>query len=256
MDDPIRDAAKTLGLDKMLARARTRLPDHPDIRDLMPPDDLDLARAKATILTSAPAHSPPTRRMMEDQLVRLQIAMKGQPEIMLWHGLAISYLRRTTPHTDRALRLFFRIWDEEGVWMSENMNVRWLISTLQTFADHGRTPQERLAGTAGFLYGNLIKVYESEINSGYRRRKEIGQFKGAPVRGMFGFQPGNDILRNINSFTLAQADDAGNAGLALIRLMGHIKAGTTIFARTDDLTRDPGFPNGGNYLSWGETTGD
>lgn len=251
--DPVAEAAGALDLGLLLRRARARLPRQPDIRDLLPPDDVDLDRAKATILVSAPANFPAKRRNMADQLVRLQIALKGQPEILLWHALAISYLRRDTPHTDRARRLFFRIWDSETEFMLNALNARWLVSSLQSFADHGRSEAERLAGSAGFLYGNLIKVYESEINSAFRRRKEIGPFKGAPVKGLFGFQPGHDILRNINIFAMAQADaDGGPAGLALMRLMAHIRDGSTIFDRTDALIADPDFPSEGGYLSWGE----
>lgn len=253
MSDSIDDIAATLGLTRILRRSRGRMPHQPQARDVLPDPGIDLDAARARVLAGAPANHPPSRRDFADQLVRLQIALDGQPEIMLWHALAISYLRRDTPHTDKARALFFRIWDEHGDWMAAELSARWLISTLQTFADHGRTPEERLCGTAGFLYGNLVKAYESEINSAYRRRGQVGRFKGAPVRGMHGFQPGHDILLNINAFTIAQADGAGPAGAALLHLVARVKAGETIFARVDQMVREAGPGPETGYLSFGDT---
>lgn len=239
------------GLKGLARKAKYRFPHQPEQPDLMP--DLvsfnsDIARHKIiAVMEEQPVHS---RRKMEGQLLNLKSSYSGRPEILLWHSLAISYLRRKTPHTEKARALFFKIWDEQYEWLADNLNARWLISALQTFADHGRTPRETQCGAVGFMYGNLIKVYESEIASVFHQSEVIDRYKSGKIRGLFEFQPGDDILLNINTFAYAAARDAGPAGLALSRLLLIVKEGESIFSRTDAVT----LRNGGGRLSFTDST--
>jgi hypothetical protein len=120
--------------------------------------------------------------------------------------------------------------------MIEAINARWLVSALQTFHDHSDDCRERIAGVAGFLYGNLIKVYETEYSARQRRRDpEIRHFKNRSVPGLSGFTPGDDILININVIVLEAAKDGGLASRPLLALLEIIAASNTIFQRTDAL---------------------
>ncbi len=171
-------------------------------------------------------------------MLLLQRAFGGRPEILLWHALAISYLRRDTPYTKKAAELFFKIWDEQAEWMATNLNGRWLISALQTFADHGRNAEEIRCGSVGYVYGSLIKIYECEIASAYDRKPSTGPFRGGAVPGLFEFQPGDDILFNLNTLVAAQGEHAGPVGYALGSLMAQVKASQSVFERTDALATD------------------
>ncbi|MFN4098750.1 MAG: hypothetical protein ACK4GT_03130, partial [Pararhodobacter sp.] len=239
--------ARSIGLRNLALRAKYRFPHHPEQPDLLPdPDSFDSDSARHRILVALEQQPARSRHNMEDQLALLRNSFSDRPEILLWHALAISYLRRKTPHTEKAKALFFRIWDEQHLWLAENLNARWLISALQTFADHGRTPREVQCGAMGFMYGNLIKVYETEIASAYHHKEPVERYRGGKIRGLFAFQPGDDILVNINTFAYAAALEAGPAGIALSRLLSIVKQGESIFSRTDEITSR----NGRGHLSF------
>lgn len=248
------DFAISAGLADLVDKVRFRFPKQPEQNDLLPsPEQFDTSLAISR-LVAPPAHEPKgNRRLLEDQLLLLQKTFAGRPEILLWHSMAVSYLRRNTSHTDKAKQLFFKIWDEQGTWMASNLNGRWLISALQTFADHGRNGTERQCGSVGFVYGNLIKIYECEIASAYRRTETPLPFRSGSVPGLHKFQPGDDILFNLNTFVIACALDAGPAGIAMSGLMSNIKSASCLFSRTDELASQ----HGGEYHSFtGKRKGD
>lgn len=233
----IADYSRSIGLGKLVSRTKYRFPLQPEQPDLLPDlDNFDTNAALQKLTDPTKGSLPPSRRAMQDQLELIRCGLAGRPELLLWHALSISYLRRQTRHTEKAKAIFFRIWDEQGHWLAENLNARWLVSALQTFADHGRSPSEAKCGAVGFLYGNMIKIYEVEIASAYTRQETTGAYRPSEVCGLFEFQPGDDILVNINSHVFTAAIDAGGAGLALVRLLAIVKDGGTIFARTDSIT--------------------
>lgn len=227
------------GLAELVDKVRFRFPRQREHKDLMPVLRHFSTSEAIGRITAHPERSPPgNRRSMENQLLLLKQAHDGRPEILLWHALAISYLRRDTPHTTKARALFFKIWDEQPEWMAENLNGRWLISALQTFSDHGRNAEEVRCGSVGYVYGSLIKVYECEIASAYDRRESVGEFRGGAVPGMFEFQPGDDVLFNLNTFVVSHGLNAGPAGCALAGLLTQVKASRSVFHRTDALVTD------------------
>lgn len=123
--------AEGQGLREVVERTRFRFPKQAEQPDLMPdPDALDTDQAVRTLLSEKAPELTGSRRKMSNQLVILQRAFAGRPEILLIHALAISYLRRDTPHTQKARRIFFKLWNEQGEWLAANLNARWLISAL------------------------------------------------------------------------------------------------------------------------------
>lgn len=233
--------AEAFGLEHLLLRTKHRFPKQLEQPDLLPePAEWDIEAAMSRVIFGGDQRPEVTRRSLDDQVALLKWQFRGKPEILFWHALSISYLRRQTDHTDKARALFFRIWDEKADWMTNNLNGRWLISALQTFADHGRSHPEILCGAVGFMYGNLVKVYETEIASAYVRQEEVGKFRAGSLDGFFAFQPGDDILLNINTFALTAIEDAGPAALPLAKLLSLVRAGSTIFSRTDEIARRTG----------------
>ena len=241
--------AESQSLQGIWNRSQRRFPKHPEQPDLLT-DPTTFDSQVATLAPLALPSSEPSgnRRDMRDQFLILQRTFGGRPEILFWNALAISYLRRETPHTAKARSLFFKIWDEQPAFLCSALNGRWLISSLQTFADHGRFPEEINAGTTGFMYGNLIKIYEAEIASAYTRNPNVDRFRGGTVDGFFGFQPGDDILLNINTFAVQNASGAGPSGMALMKLLAIVKQSSSIFSRTDALAAHSDQP----YYSFGD----
>ena len=95
-----------------------------------------------------------------------------------------------------------------------------------------------MAGAAGFLYGNLIKVYETEHNTMRAKRVERtspASFKNKAVPELFGFAPGDDVLININAFVYGAAMQGGLASPPLLRLLEIVYQSKAIFSRIDSL---------------------
>lgn len=212
--------------------------------DLLPEPDAALAPLKHMVVETIDGPTDEARKDLSVQMVQLSQIFAGRSELELLHAACISYLRRATQQTAKARVLFHRIWAEEADFLLERLPARWLVSTLQTFYDHPATPGERTAGGVGFMYGNLIKVYETE-RAASRPRPPDSPYPYSPqlraVEGMGGFKPGDDVLANINVLAYDAALDGGPAGRVLLRLMEIVRDGDTIFRRTDELRHLPAF---------------
>ena len=235
----VAEIAVRLGLSELVHKIPFRFPRQTDQKDLLPdPTGFSTEDAIARIV-ARPMHEPRGgRRSMENQFLLLQAAFSGRAEILLWHAMAISYLRRDTPHSAKARALFFKIWDEQHEWLAETLNGRWLISALQTFADHARSPEEARCGGIGYVYGSLIKIYECEIASTPSKAVSTLPYISGSVPGLFEFQPGDDILFNLNTFVMAAGIGSGPGGVALSALLAKVKAGQSAFSRADELIGD------------------
>ena len=149
------------GLEALWVRTDTRVSASLQT-NLMPPVDTDL-RSLRTVLVKGSAQFPEGgREKMENQTKILEYRFQGLPQICYLLGLTISYLRRDTDHTDHARQLFHRLWAEEYPMLLAVLPTRWLISTFQTFMDHGLNENQRSIGTAAFFFCNLMKAYEAE----------------------------------------------------------------------------------------------
>lgn len=208
------------------------------VEDLLSEVSPKLLRILALQIVPAPEPISRTlrRQNIVDQHLILQKNFTGRSELLLLHALCISYLRRTTQLREKALFTFRMIWEFETDFLLENLTGRWIISALQTFHDHGLTEGEKLAGAAGFLYGNLIKIYETERNT--LNEKPIEKlsprnFKNKTVPEFRSFVPGDDVLININAFVYGTATRGGLARPSLMRLLEIVHQSRAIFSRID-----------------------
>ena len=85
----------------------------------------------------------------------------GQPQVLPLHAILIAILRRDDPPQE-ARNLFLRLWHDEGTRLTPLLTTRWLIAAATTFADHGDTVEQRLAGQGLSLLFDLIKLHDSE----------------------------------------------------------------------------------------------
>ncbi|MEM7241351.1 MAG: hypothetical protein AAF429_04120 [Pseudomonadota bacterium] len=198
------------------------------------------------------------RRQMEDQEVLLKFAFKGQPKILYLNALCISYLRRNTDHTDKALKLFRRIWAEKADVMLAFSNARWLISSLQTFADHPASESQRTTATAGFIFANTIKIYEAERNlndlspnEGYKRLRPEGA-KSVPGLDHIGVGR-SDIIPNTLAFLIEVARGDEISGSILLEFLSRVRENHSVFSRFDNerIKHDVNIPPFTNCWSFG-----
>ena len=133
-----------------------------------PPLDpgLDLAaRASAPL---GPPDGPPEPASFSDFTARArnlarEMARENPAARQLHHDLAccIMRLRRRAPDP-AAYPLFHRIWAEHGARLSQDLPIRWQVSSAQVFADHGTGVEERMLGAEIALLFGMIKLHESE----------------------------------------------------------------------------------------------
>lgn len=141
------------------SRARVASQNQPDIL----PDITEDLRPFSIRIVRPDGEWPQTGRgRIEDQAAMLKHRMSGLPESAFLLALAISYLRRDTPVTEKAKIIFHRLWEEEYEVLLGVLPARWLISSLQTYLDHGCTEAQRIIGASGYFYANMIKIYEGE----------------------------------------------------------------------------------------------
>lgn len=208
------------------------------VSDVLPPHTVDLEACLQTVLPSEATLPDASRQRMEDQVDILRYHLRGKTELAFLNALAISYLRRDTEFTEKARGLFHRIWDEQGPMLINELSTRWLISTLQTFMDHGKTEAQRQIGTTGYFYANILKIYEGE-----RALEGVEQSKFADARspqtknefrGLDRFSlGGTDLMLNTNALALEVAFSDDAAGLVLQEFLLRVKSAANVFTRLD-----------------------
>lgn len=234
---PSVDDVSFTGLPSLLQRVKARVQKQ-DTVDILPPVSVDLEKLAAERLPADVEMPKLDRWNIRNQSKILDYHFRGKSRLSHLNALVISYLRRDTPHTAKARALFQRIWREQGVILVNELSTRWLISTLQTFLDHGENEAQRMIGTAGYFYGNMLKIYEGE-----RALEGMEQNASYPnvtpqtknhFRGLDRYNVGGtDLMLNTNALALelAQRDDV--AGLVLQEFLLRVKSGESVFSRHD-----------------------
>ncbi len=221
----------------LLKRALGRFPVQ-DVEDLLPPVDCDLFSLWNQRLPDDVACPDVSRASMNDQSSILDYHFRGKSSLAKLNALAISYLRRNTLHTDKARSLFLRIWKECGAFILNELSSRWLISTLQTFFDHGENESQRIVGGCGYFYANLIKIYEGE--RAIEGLDQDGVLAGTQPRTPNKFRGldryaigGTDLLLNANALILDISLMDNASGMVLQEFLLRVKNSGNVFTRFD-----------------------
>lgn len=153
------------GAEALIALWQTRrMPMRMDAAEALPLQ-ADLA-ALARQVVPAPKPLPPRASAHARKRQLLLAEHEGHSELALLNALCIAHLRRRSFPAEAPL-LFYRIWEEQGEMLRQALSTRWLISSIITFADHGRTEPQRRLGTSLNVLFSLMKLYEYErLHSG------------------------------------------------------------------------------------------
>ena len=208
------------------------------VEDILPPITVDLNGLAKERLPSEVAMPDLQRADIRNQSIILNYHLRGKSGLNHLNALVISYLRRDTPYTEKARTLFHRIWREQGLVLVNELSTRWLISTLQTFLDHGENEAQRSIGIVGFFYGNMMKIYEGERaiegleqNGSYSNLEP--QTKNS-FRGLDRYSVGGtDLMLNTNALALEIALRDEVAGLVLQEFLLRVKISGNVFSRHD-----------------------
>ncbi|MCT4553374.1 MAG: glycosyltransferase family 2 protein [Pelagimonas sp.] len=132
--------------------------------EALPPVDTDLAALSARIVQSPdidPDYAPPFRSGFHRKCHDLRRELTGKSEAHFLHALTVSHLRKreVPPH---APALFQRLWAEQGAHLMQQLDLRWQVSAITTFGDHGVTATQRSVGLALNALFGMMKLYETE----------------------------------------------------------------------------------------------
>ncbi|MDX2416573.1 MAG: hypothetical protein QNK19_03835 [Xanthomonadales bacterium] len=235
-------------------RVKNRI-DHHSVDDILPDEDVDLYKLAIEYLPKEAELPDLPRSDMKNQYKILEYHLRGKSKLAHLNALTISYLRRDSQYTNKARVLFHRIWRELGVLLINELSTRWLISTLQTFLDHGANESQRKVGVAGYFYGNLMKIYEGEraiegLEQDGTYEQPDPQTK-SKFRGLDRYQVGNsDLLLNTNALALEISLEDPTAGIVLQEVLLRVKSSGNVFTRHDMTRKEMGIDVPGFEDTW------
>ncbi|WP_299350098.1 hypothetical protein [uncultured Shimia sp.] len=85
----------------------------------------------------------------------------GNTELAYLNAMLIANLRKKDGPT-QAAPLFLRLWQEQHEHLIDALDMRWKVSSIMTFADHGATDVQRQVGQALRMLFGMMKLYEFE----------------------------------------------------------------------------------------------
>lgn len=132
--------------------------------EALPPYDTPLTELATQIVTDPdvdPAEAPPFRSSYHRKRHALRRELTGRSELVFLNALLIAHLRKRD-FPSHAPALFQRLWTEQGEALLEQLDPRWLVSSVTTFGDHGLSLVQRSVGLALSTLFGTMKLYESE----------------------------------------------------------------------------------------------
>lgn len=100
-------------------------------------------------------------RDIQQHLSNLRTEFAGRSELLYHHARMIVLIRR-----DYKVRQNFKefefLWEQEMEYLLREMNLRWLVSAADTFADHAKEPLVRALTLNVSILFNTIKMQETE----------------------------------------------------------------------------------------------
>ncbi len=208
--------------------------------ETLPPLDADLTALRDQVVPETATQKHPADPNTSWARKRRQIAEEfvGNSHLAFLNAQLISNLRKRSFPT-QAPALFRRLWAEESAHLIPALSLRWQVSSLQTFADHGNTPAQREAGQALRMLFGVMKLYEFERSfSGYSPDQDFGFGKRKRARLPLDMEPfalkngGLDINLLAPVWELAVADPVmAPLADALMQELNHEGGG--VFRRID-----------------------
>lgn len=205
----------------------------------------DLAALKARIIDAgAPVQTRGASKALDQHLQNLWREFSGQSEILFYHAELIVLIRRG--HDVAATyRKFRQLWLEEGAFLRAHLNLRWLISATDTFAEHDDDASVRAVAMMASVLVNSVKMFESERYLTHASDAVVDQDRVAHLQdrlvplfeGLSCFTVGtDDTLRNMvwrmEPFTAIEP-----VGPILRDIWARLQTEDTVFARFRALHR-------------------
>lgn len=175
-----------------------------------------------------------------DHIANLRVEFAGKAELLFEHAKLIVLIRREYKAKEM-YALFRAMWDKEADYLAENLNMRWLISAADTFADHDDNVADRSVALMTSALATTVKIYETERYITGNEHSKVLQDRVAKLQpdqpqtplfdGMCLFRVGtDDTLRNLH-WRLKPFFDHGPVGKIACTVYNRIQCHDTVFSR-------------------------
>lgn len=201
------------------------------------PLPLDILRTHAVQKADIQLSSIAAKPDFADQMDMLSIELAGQNALLLIHAGLISLIRRQID-LEINLERFHGLWREYQDLLLSSMSLRWLVSALDTFADHAEAPNEAELAILGSLLLNTVKLYETERRflapSDSNPSARVAISKPPPVMfdGVTAFAVGRgDMPRNLLHRLSQHLNQKGVVTVILREVIGRVLINDTAWHR-------------------------
>ena len=182
---------------------------------------------------------------LEEHFVALRDEFIDQSELCYTHAKIIVLIRRDYEAKNH-FALFEKLWEEEKDYLLKHLNIRWLISATDTFADCSDDDSIKALSVACSCLLNTVKMQESErfITNAHSsiddkekmtrldNEERVPLFDGTSV-----FKIGtDDTLRNMR-WRIDKVAKINIAGEILLEIFLRLQEHDTVFKRLRDRHR-------------------
>ena len=199
----------------------------------------DLGLLKAQLIEGDDArYSFGAKRDLAEHIEMLRREFVGQSALLLLHAETIVRIRRQV-EPDDSTALFWRMWREEGPFLLEQLDSRWLVSACDTIADVSVDAREGTMALLASTLVNTVKLYETEGLIDGSDPPEPGRYDVQKVQGRvslfdglaaYCLGPGN-MIGNLLARIDAVSDPGGTADQILQELIRRLYRNNTVFRR-------------------------
>ena len=176
---------------------------------------------------------------IKEHFIALRSEFVGQSELCLTHAKIIVLIRRDF-HSKENFTLLEQLWKEEKDYLLKNLNMRWLLSATDTFADFSDNDAIKGLSLACSCLLNTVKIQESEhfitnFDSYIDDKEKITRLDNEERISLFNgtsvFKVGtDDTLRNMR-WRIDKAAKINIAGEILLEIFLRLQEYDNIFKR-------------------------
>ena len=176
---------------------------------------------------------------IKEHFIALRSEFVGQSELCLTHAKIIVLIRRDF-HSKENFTLLEQLWKEEKDYLLKNLNMRWLLSATDTFADFSDNDAIKGLSLACSCLLNTVKIQESEhfitnFDSYIDDKEKITRLDNEERISLFNgtsvFKVGtDDTLRNMR-WRIDKAAKINIAGEILLEIFLRLQDHDNIFKR-------------------------
>jgi hypothetical protein len=179
---------------------------------------------------------------LDEHFEALRDEFVGQSELCYTHAKIIVLIRRDF-EAKKHFAIFEKLWKEEKDYLLKNLNIRWLISATDTFADFSDDDSIKSLSVACSCLLNTVKIQESErfitnLVSSIDDKEKITRLDNEERIPLFDgtsvFKVGtDDTLRNMR-WRIDKVAKINIAGEILLEIFLRLQEHDTVFKRFKD----------------------